>query len=266
MEIGRRQLFLTPVADPQLTAPPVILMNKPITYTINCDLGEGVPNEAQIIPWIDLASIACGGHFGDRSTINATLDLVGRFGKKAGAHPSYPDLPNFGRKTPAIRPDALIRSLRDQIGLFFEVAKAKNIPVDHIKFHGALYNDAAENPDLAELLVDFLEKNFPQIPLFVPPHSELEKAALQKHLPHRLEIFGDRAYLDNYRLVNRTNEDSLFTEASQVISHLESIIHLGQIKTISGAMIPVKADTLCFHGDNPGILKFLPQVRDQYWK
>lgn len=241
-------------------------MSNPNNYTINCDLGEGVPNETQIIPLIDLASVACGGHFGDRSSIKATLALVKKFEKKAGAHPSYPDPQNFGRKTPDINADALLASIKSQIGLFFEIAQAENLSVDHIKFHGALYNDAAENPDLARLLVDFLRKNYPDTPLFVPPHSELEKAALEKQLLFRREIFGDRAYLDNYKLVSRKIENSLFTQSSQITSHLESIIKHGQIKTISGTMIPVKADTLCFHGDNPGIRDFLPQVRDTYWK
>ncbi|HSF54300.1 MAG TPA: LamB/YcsF family protein [Algoriphagus sp.] len=236
------------------------------SYTINCDLGEGMPNEAQVIPLIDLASVACGGHFGDRSTINATLELVRKSGKKAGAHPSYPDLVNFGRKSVVLKPDELIQSLWDQIGLFREVADGQNIPVDHIKFHGALYNDAAENKLLAEILVDFMKRNFPEIPLFVPPHTELEKAAQGLKLPIRLEIFGDRAYQDNYKLVSRSLENSLFTQTEQVNSHLESIINLGKIRTYSGQMKPVHADTVCFHGDNPGILEFLPIVRDRFWK
>lgn len=235
-------------------------------YTINCDLGEGIPNEAQVIPLIDLASVACGGHFGDRNTIESTLELVRKSGKKAGAHPSYPDKKNFGRHSLDIKAEALIQSLGDQIGLFMEVAKAENMPVDHIKFHGALYNDAAENHELAQTLVEFLKRNFPEIPLFVPPHSEIEKAAIEDQLPFRLEVFGDRAYQDNYKLVSRKAEHSLFTQTHQVTSHLENIINLGQIKTYSGMMIPVKADTLCFHGDNPGIMEFLPQVRDRFWK
>ncbi|OOG73768.1 LamB/YcsF family protein [Algoriphagus sp. A40] len=236
------------------------------SFTINCDLGEGMPNEAQIIPLIDLASVACGGHFGDRNTIKTTLDLVRKSGKKAGAHPSYPDLQNFGRKSLDIKPNELLQSLHDQIGLFLDVAKAENVPADHIKFHGALYNDAAENPMLAEILIDFLKRNFADIPLFVPPHSEIEKAAMESNLPIRLEIFGDRAYQDNYNLVSRNAENSLFTQTHQVISHLDSIITLGQIRTSSGGMIPVKADTICFHGDNPGIMEFLPIVRDRFWK
>ena len=237
-----------------------------LQLTVNCDLGEGMPNEPQIIPWIDLASVACGGHFGDKGTIASTLELVRKYGKKAGAHPSYPDRLNFGRKSLDIKPGELIQSLWDQIGLFKEEAAKKEIHVDHIKFHGALYNDAAENPELAQILVEFLERNFPNIPLFVPPHSEIEKIALGAKLPVRLEVFGDRAYEDNYKLVSRKIENSLFTQTNHVVSHLESILNFGQIRTFSGGLIPVKADTLCFHGDNPGIMDFLPLVRDRFWK
>lgn len=240
-------------------------MNRPHTYTINCDLGEGVSNEHLIIPWIDVASVACGGHFGNKDSIKATLHLIEEFGKKAGAHPSYPDQENFGRKTLDISHNDLVISLKNQVNLFLEVADSMHTPIDHIKFHGALYNDAAEQQVLAELLADFLKGNFPDTPLFVPPHSELEKAAVKCGLPFRLEIFGDRAYLPNYRLVGRNQTNSLLTQPEPVISHLESILLLGQIKTYSGELIPIETDTLCFHGDNPGILEFLPKIRREFW-
>jgi UPF0271 protein len=234
--------------------------------TINCDLGEGVPNEEKLFPHIDLASVACGGHFGNRESVKKTLSLAKRFGKKAGAHPSYPDLENFGRKSLSIPSSELIQSIRDQILLFLEVSAELEMEPDHIKFHGALYNDAAENPQLAEHLVEFLSEEFPRIPLFVPPHSETERYAVQKGLPIRREIFGDRAYEENYKLVSRKLENSLLTTLDQVIHHLEYILNQHQILTYSGKMIPIAADTICFHGDNPGITDFLPLVRERFWK
>ncbi|SEG44502.1 LamB/YcsF family protein [Algoriphagus boritolerans] len=235
-------------------------------YTLNCDLGEGIPDESSIIPWVDLASVACGGHFGDETTIRETLRLVKRFGKKAGAHPSYPDRLHFGRRSLEIQPQDLIRSLSDQLALFLEIANEEKVGLDHIKFHGALHNDTAENRDLALLLVKAIKEEFPQTPLFVPPKSEIEQVALELNHPIKREVFGDRAYQTNYKLVSRTLENSLFTQCKQVISHLESIIEKGQIQTSSGERIPVEADTICIHGDNPGILGFLPTVRKQFWK
>lgn len=235
-------------------------------YTINCDLGEGIPNEVSIIPLIDLASVACGGHCGNRDSISVTLKAVKEFGKKAGAHPSFPDRENFGRKSLTMQPKELLESLKAQILLFLEVAEEEKVEIDHIKFHGALYNDAAENENLANILTDFLHKEFPKIILFVPPHSELEKASIRKGIPIKLEVFGDRAYLDNFKLVSRTLEKSLFSQPNQVISQLDSIINQKMIRTYSGGSIPIQADTICFHGDNPGIMEFLPLIRNQFWK
>lgn len=238
----------------------------PHSYSLNCDLGEGVTNESLIIPWIDLASVACGGHCGDQHSIQETLTLVKIFGKKAGAHPSYPDWENFGRSTMDIKPEVLIQSLREQLGLFLDVAEKEKIGMDHIKFHGALYNDSAEKRELAYLLVNFIKNEFPSIPLFLPPHSEIEKAAKKVEIPFKLEVFGDRAYRNNYKLLSRRDKDSLFTQKKQVIFHLKSIIELNQIQTTAGELLPIQADTICIHGDNPGIGEFLPFIRDQFWK
>jgi 5-oxoprolinase (ATP-hydrolysing) subunit A len=236
------------------------------SYTINCDLGEGVPNEASIIPLIDLASIACGGHFGDRDSIRTSLKLVKKFGKRAGAHPSYPDRENFGRRSLSIHPDALIESLQNQISQFSEIAKEENVELDHIKFHGALYNDAAQNGELAEILINFLIRKFPKTPLLVPPHSEVEKIALRSNLPIKREIFGDRAYQNDFKLVSRSVNNSLFTQQNQVFDHLNFFFQDSRIRTYSGEFLQVQADTICFHGDNPGIMEFLPFVRKQFWK
>ena len=236
------------------------------SYTLNCDLGEGITYEDLIIPMIDLVSVACGGHFGDSESIKSTLDFAIKYGKKVGAHPSYPDRENFGRKRTNIDINSLTQSLSDQIGMFTQISENLGIELDHIKFHGALYNDAAEDVDLACYLVDFLSSSYPAVPLFVPPHSEIEKAALAKQIPIRREVFGDRAYSDDYRLASRTSANSLFTEADQVISHLDNLLTSGLLKTVSGSLLPITADTICFHGDNPGILHFLPQVRDRYWR
>ena len=232
---------------------------------LNCDLGEGVSGEEKIFPWIDVGSIACGGHYGSEKTIEDTLKLAENFQKKAGAHPSYPDKENFGRESVAISLQALKKSLAGQIRLFSQVADYLNMEMDHIKFHGALYNDAARKSDLADFLSDFLMEMYPEIPVFVPPNSLMHEFALKKKLPHRLEIFGDRAYLDNYQLAPRNLKNSLLTEKEKVESHIQSILFDGLIRTMDGNFIPVKADTICFHGDNPGLPNFLPFIRQTYW-
>lgn len=233
---------------------------------INCDLGEGIPGEPLIIPLLDAASVACGGHFGDLDSISETLTICKSFGKKAGAHPSYPDLENFGRKSLDIPIDELLSSLLNQIHLFLKVADELNFPIDHIKFHGALYNDAAAQPELANTLTDFLVSHFFDIPIFVPPHSQMAYFAKVKNLKFRLEIFGDRGYEDDFSLVSRSRPGSLLTTSDEINRQLEPVFEGGELVSISGKPLSVEADTICFHGDNPGLLVFLPIIRNRFWK
>ena len=233
---------------------------------INCDLGEGIPGESQIIPLIDAASVACGGHFGNADSIRETLMICKSYGKKTGAHPSYLDLENFGRKSLVIPIDELQTSLLNQIQLFVKIAGELNVPLDHIKFHGALYNDAAAKPELANSLTDFLKVYFPEVPIFLPPHSQMEHFAKVKNLKFRLEIFGDRVYENDFSLVSRAKSDSLLTTSESIIRHLEPVFDRGELISISGKHLAVHANTICFHGDNPGLLEFLPIIRNSFWK
>lgn len=234
-------------------------------FEINCDLGEGITNEDLILPFIDAASVACGGHIGDEHSIRDTLNRCIDAQKKAGAHPSYPDPQNFGRKSLHISHKNLLESIRKQLDAFLSIAKQLDFSMDHIKFHGALYNDAAKKTDLAEVLCKFIAENHPSVPLFVPPHSTLEKLAITYQIPIKRELFGDRAYTDQYLLLSRNEKNALFTDLAEVQSHLKTIIEEGKIRTVSGKKIPVAADTICFHGDNPGILSFLPIIRQKWW-
>uniref|UniRef100_UPI004047127D LamB/YcsF family protein n=1 Tax=Algoriphagus sp. TaxID=1872435 RepID=UPI004047127D len=232
---------------------------------INCDLGEGIPWEKQLFPLIDVASLACGGHFGTRASLDASLALATKYGKKVGAHPSYPDQENFGRVSLIIPIETLIEAIGQQIERFKQRAQAHNLAMDHIKFHGALYNDAAKDSSLANSLIDFLLENYPQTPLLVPPHSELEKKAQEKGLTIRLEVFADRAYTSDYLLSPRTLEGSLLQDITSVEPQVKRLLFEGQLLSMEGVQLPIQADTLCFHGDNPGILDFLPILRKRYW-
>lgn len=232
---------------------------------INCDLGEGIPEEEKIFPWIDAASIACGGHFGDSQTIRNSLILAQKFGVKAGAHPSYPDRKNFGRISLNLPFEELAISILTQIQNFLLVANELEIEPDHIKFHGALYNDAAKNPELAKNLANFMYHNFPEIPVFVPPYSEMERAAQKIGIKTRLEVFGDRQYQNNYLLTPRTEPNSLLVDSKDIIIQTGTILTEGQLISSSGKKLPIDAETICFHGDNPGIQIFLPLIRQKFW-
>ena len=241
-------------------------LKKPIFLPqINCDLGEGVAWEEEIFPFIDVASLACGGHYGTQESLDNSLNLSKKFNKKVGAHPSYPDRINFGRVTQNIPTEDLLEQIGHQIGWFVECAWAHKVPMDHIKFHGALYNDAATDPVLASLLTSFLAAVYPTIPLLVPPHSQLELHAQLKGIPIRLEVFADRSYTSNYQLSPRSQEGSLLKTLESVDSQVNRLIFEGKLMSQKGEYLPIVADTLCFHGDNPNILDFLPTLRKRYW-
>lgn len=233
---------------------------------INCDLGEGIPREEEIYPLIDCASIACGGHFGDDISINRSLLLAKNFSVKVGAHPSYPDPANFGRKSITIEFNLLTETLKTQIHSFEKVADKLELSMDHIKFHGALYNNAMSNALLAQQLCKWLSSQYKKIPIFVSPGSQMLFWAEQFGLKTRLEVFGDRAYQDNYHLLPRSEAGSLFSTLEKVDEHLRSIILERQIISSSGKKLPVQAETICFHGDNPGLMDFLPIIRQKYWE
>lgn len=233
---------------------------------INCDLGEGMPNEEEIFPLIDTTSIACGGHFGDENTISKSITLALKYKKKAGAHPSYPDQKNFGRKRMKISDKDLKKSILIQILKFEQLAEKSGIPMDHIKFHGALYNDAVSNSELADSLTDFIATHFHNTPLYTSPHSQLEKYAIEKGLQHKTEVFGDRRYLDNYRLVPRSVFGSHLITEGEISPQLETLLNDGFLISDLGKKLQLKADTICFHGDNPGISDFLPVIREKFWK
>lgn len=241
------------------------LFNFPLPQ-INCDLGEGIASEEAIFPFIDVASLACGGHFGNKDTIKASMLLAKRFGKKVGAHPSYPDQVNFGRISMQLPASTLLASLTEQVNLFIEVAEEIKLPIDHIKFHGALYNDAAKDHVLASLLTDFLMFNYPGVSVLVTPKSEMERQALEKGIPVRREVFADRAYQDNFQLAPRGTTGALLSTKGTVEQQVKRILQDRQLQTSTGVLLAIAADTLCFHGDNPGIADFLPYLRTTYWK
>lgn len=232
---------------------------------INCDLGEGMPNEKIIFPHIDAASIACGGHYGDENTINESLTLALEYKTKVGAHPSYPDLKNFGRKSMKIPEKDLQKSILIQILKFEQLAEKSGLPMDHIKFHGALYNDAAANSELADSLTDFIASYFHNTTLFTSPHSQLQKFSIQKGLKLRTEVFGDRRYQENFQLVPRSVFGSHMISEAEISPQLESLLEKGYLVLESGKKLHLKADTVCFHGDNPGISDFLPSIREKFW-
>ena len=217
---------------------------------INCDMGEGVDNEHLLMPYISSANIACGGHAGDPATMTRVLQLSVKHNVKAGAHPGYPDPHNFGRKSMKISGNALVSSIKIQVDSLVRIAADLGVRLYHIKPHGALYNDAANDEKLALLVLEAIEGYKNACRLYLPPGSVIAEKASGMGFSLEFEAFADRAYNDDLTLVSRSNPGAIIHEPEDVLQHMLNIIEHGKVKTLSGKMKPLNASTFCIHGDH----------------
>lgn len=224
---------------------------------LNCDVGEGVGNEPELFPHISSCNIACGGHAGNRASMKEIVTLAGKAGVRAGAHPSYPDRENFGRKHMKLSARELEETLLEQLKLMDEVAGAAGVPLHHIKAHGALYNDLAANPDLAREYLRILTPYRESRVLFVPAGSELMRLASSLGYTTWGEAFADRAYNADGSLVARSTPGAVIHEAPRVFRQVRDLVVAGRVTTLTGPEIRLSPDTICIHGDTPGALEIL---------
>lgn len=224
---------------------------------INCDVGEGIGNEANLFPHISSCNIACGGHAGDKDSMKAIIALAKKHHVKIGAHPSYPDKANFGRVSLQISPLALRASIQKQIADLEAVCTNEEIELHHIKPHGALYNDIAKDEKLAHTFLDAIEKYKTNLKLYVPPTSAVARKAVEKGFQIVLEAFADRNYTDDLRLVSRKETNALITKPEKVLRHLVLLIKEKCVVTRSGKRIPMVAETFCVHGDTSSAFQIL---------
>ena len=227
---------------------------------INCDVGEGVGNERELLPLISSCSIACGGHAGDEKTMRETVQLALRYKVRIGAHPSYPDKKNFGRLSMDIPPEDLIKSINGQLSTLSTILKEENAVLHHIKPHGALYNDLAKGEVLAKNFLKAVNHHKSSVALYVPYNSVIERLAINSGFKVKREAFADRNYDRNLRLVSRKLPHALLTDPKRVLKHLESMIKAGRVATIDGGFLSIQAETFCVHGDTPNALRILTYI------
>lgn len=228
-----------------------------MSLLINCDLGEGLNNESDLMPLIQACNIACGGHAGDVETMKNVVGLAIRYGVKIGAHPSYPDKENFGRKSLDMADDELISSIQEQVHLLHQIVLDQKSELYHIKPHGALYNDVACNEKIANVLLKALLPYKKEVKLFVPFASVIEKLALAQGFSILYEAFADRNYTDELRLVSRQNPHAVLTNVKAVKYHVNCILETGMVMTLTGKWIPIKVDTFCVHSDTENVVEIL---------
>jgi UPF0271 protein len=230
------------------------------SFKVNCDVGEGVHNEVELMPYIDQCNIACGGHAGDCKSMAEIIDLAIKHDVLIGAHPSYPDKDNFGRKSILISDDELIKSIRKQINDLIEITINKNTSLYHIKAHGALYNDIAKNSNLATTFLKAITPYKLSLKLFVPYGSVIEKEALKNDFSIIYEAFADRNYNDDLTLVSRDHKNALVANLNDIIKHVNDIVLKAKVRTISNKMIFIKADTFCVHSDTKNAVKLVKGI------
>lgn len=228
----------------------------------NCDIGEGVENEHLLMPYISSCNIACGGHFGDKFTIDKTIQLALDSNIKIGAHPSFPDKENFGRKIMNISDDEIQKSIVFQMDLFLECLQKRNAKLHHVKAHGALYNVTAKEEKAATIFINSIKKYMDNAYLYVPYNSEIEKIAIKNSINIKYEAFADRNYNDDLSLVSRAESNAIISTPKKVYEHILDMIQINCVKTISNSQIKIKADTFCVHSDTENALQILQEVTE----
>lgn len=218
-------------------------------------MGEGLANDAQLMPFLDFANISCGAHAGDETAARFAIREALTHGVSIGAHPGYPDRAHFGRRSQSIDSRALVALLDEQMGHFMTWLAAERAPLHHIKLHGALYHDVAFSPLLAETFVHWLQENHPGILIFGPPQGDLFRLAQAHHVDYLREGFLDRHYAADGKLLPRCHPQALLQDVQGIEQRLNGL-RSGKIRTLSGMVLAVQFDTLCLHGDHPLVLHF----------
>lgn len=228
---------------------------------LNSDLGEGAGFDAEIMELVTSANIACGFHAGDPASILRSIRDATEKNLSVGAHPSLLDRENFGRKEFPVEPAEVFAQVAYQLGAFSTLATAATVRMNHVKPHGALYNMAARDESLAEAIVEAIVVVDPYLILFAPVNSALERVGLKSEIRVVREVFADRNYLDDGSLVPRTRSDALLTNPEEAAKRVVRMLRDGKVTSVDGRDIEVKAETVCVHGDTPGAVDFVRNLR-----
>ncbi|MFD0835891.1 5-oxoprolinase subunit PxpA [Mariniflexile aquimaris] len=228
---------------------------------INVDVGEGVGNESQLLPYASSCNIACGGHAGDHKSMRKVVKLAQRHRVKIGAHPSFPDVENFGRKPMNMPCVALFASLQEQINSLYTIIQQENAMLHHVKPHGALYNMAVTDTRIATIIIEVMKAIALPVKLYVPYKSVIETLAIQNNIPVTYEAFADRNYNDDLALVSRSEKNALIHESDAMFEHVYRMIIHQKVKTITGAEVAIKAETFCLHGDSLNAASLVKKLR-----
>ncbi|MBL9187402.1 MAG: LamB/YcsF family protein [Opitutaceae bacterium] len=232
------------------------------TIDLNCDLGEGAGHDAELMPLVTSANIACGAHAGDAATMRATIALAQRHGVAIGAHPGFDDRENFGRRELPLTPIEAAELVLRQVQRMQEMAVPLGASMKHIKLHGALYNMVSRDAALAKAVVEAISSAAKNPTIFVLAGSKLEQVARASgDIRVVSEVFADRTYQRDGSLTPRARPDALIHDEAQAVAQVLRMVREGVVRATDGTDVPVRADTVCVHGDGPHAVAFARRLR-----
>ncbi len=237
---------------------------------LNGDMGESfgpwvMGNDEQLMPYVDMANVACGFHASDPLVMRRTVELAVRHGVRVGAHPAYPDLQGFGRRSMACSPDEVEAMVLYQVGALAGACRAEGTQLHYVKPHGALYNDMARDPQLFTAVARAVQAFDPDLALVTLARrntSAVREMADSMGLSLWFEAFADRAYTDEGFLAPRSEPGSVHHEPSVIVDQAVRIAEGRPLTTLGGQSLTLQADTLCVHGDNPESIAAVKAIRD----
>jgi UPF0271 protein len=238
---------------------------------INCDLGESskfcsTENDPLLLEIVNSANIACGYHAGDKPTMEQTVKISKKNAVSIGAHPSFNDRENFGRKRINLPSNEITKLIIDQINILSEITGRFGMKVTHVKPHGALNNMACEDYDLAKVISESILKVNKDLIFLVPTGSQMEKAGKKLDMKIAVEIFADRNYEDNGSLVSRSKSNAMITDPEIAKKHVTKMVENQALNCYSGKQIPCEIDSVCVHGDGKSAVGTAKQIKEGFIK
>ena len=233
---------------------------------LNSDLGESfgaytIGMDSEILKYVSSANVACGWHAGDPMVMEKTVALAAEAGTAVGAHPGYPDLMGFGRRNMVVTPAEAKAYIQYQLGALSAFCRAAGVPLRHVKPHGALYNMAAKDEKLARAVVEGICEVDDRLILLALSGSEMLLAAEKAGLRAASEVFADRGYQADGTLVPRSKPGAMITDETQAIERVVRMVTEGVVTATDGTDIPLRADSICVHGDGEKALLFVQKIR-----
>ncbi|MGR4068332.1 LamB/YcsF family protein [Halomonas sp. LR3S48] len=239
---------------------------------LNCDMGESFGNyslglDSEVMPHVDCANIACGFHASDPHVMRRTVRLAVEHGVRVGAHPAYPDLMGFGRRSMACSAEEVEDLVLYQVGALAGICQAEGTTVSYVKPHGALYNDMARDPELLRAVMRAVRSYDPNLPLMLMATADpdpSQRLAEEEGIAIWFETFADRAYDARGHLVSRRLPGAVHHDQATIVAQAVSLARGEPLEAADGTLLQLPCDTLCVHGDNPESVAAVRAIREAF--